>query len=296
MDVKILYIAKFQPSTGTYGGHENDVLSAFRELEIPTGCMLYRQSKLRSVENNVGRYGYNVLLFSKAEPIQFPRILTWARQEGILTVTWVWDLYWGYRRRMPRQFSADLLFTTDGGHEQKWEENFPQHRVLRQGIPKKHAYIAPRRERYDVGFVGSLAGHPGRLKMLEFCCKNYSFMHLTRTRGDLLNRALSEIRVVVGDSYPSPRYWSNRIYEMLGRGAFFLHPETPGMEEEFQDGVHYVSFRRGDLADLRSKIDYYLNHPEERLRIAKAGFEHTARNYTYHTRCRELLRVVRALS
>jgi len=284
--MNILYLGKF-------GSHatESYVTHSLRDLGHTVDCFKIHNGVYKELKAGLDQYG--LVLFSKPYVKGCMEFLDLCRDRGILTVCWQWDLYWGYRSKKPPQFHADLLFTTDGGHRDKWGKHYPRHRVLRQGIHQPLAYVAPRTETHEVGFIGGTHQHPGRREMIDTCRRHYRFVQHTHVRGAKLNTVLSDIKVVVGDSYPSPRYWSNRIYEMLGRGAFFLHPETEGLDEEFEDGTHYVSFRRGDHEDLRSKIDFYLAHPEKRLGIARQGFEHVSTHYTYHTRCRYLLEQIR---
>ena len=112
---------------------------------------------------------------------------------------------------------------------------------------------------------------------------------VTNLRGNALTDHLRASGVVVGDSYPAPHYWSNRIYETLGRGGFLIHPKTEGMDEEFEAGKHYVEFKRGDYKQLIRLINYYLEHTEEREAIRQAGFEHVKKHLTYTHRCQVLI-------
>lgn len=51
-----------------------------------------------------------------------------------------------------------------------------------------------------------------------------------------------------------------------------------------EDFVYYES-----KDDLLSKIDYYLKHEDERIAIAKNGFERTTANHTYKHRIDEMV-------
>lgn len=86
-------------------------------------------------------------------------------------------------------------------------------------------------------------------------------------------------------------YWSNRIYEILGRGGFLLHPRTVGLDAEFRDGEHYAGYDCGDWTWLRERIDYWLTHADEREHIRRTGFERMA-TLTYRDRCAELLQKI----
>ena len=125
----------------------------------------------------------------------------------------------------------------------------------------------------------------------KFGCK---FTWINGCRGHDLNKRLAQVKVLIGDSHPSDNYWSNRIYEMLGRGAFFIHAKTEGMEEEFDDGTHFVSYERNNLDDLLTKIHFYIEEDEERERIRDNGFELMGKRFTYEHRCRILLDAIKA--
>ena len=48
-----------------------------------------------------------------------------------------------------------------------------------------------------------------------------------------------------------------------------MHAPTP---HPFGDGKHFVVFDNRDKQDLFRKLDYYLKHPHEARRIARAGY------------------------
>ncbi len=288
--MKILYLSKFSRSYAT----EHYVTHALREK----GCSVTQQeipSDFASCQRIALQH--DVILFSKPTARYFPELLDWCKENRLLTVCWLWDLYMNYRPERPPQFNADLLFTTDGGHKDIWQKQYPQHKVLKQGIHEPEHVLLPNDTiNHDVVFVGMVrSAYKSRVRLVKHLRYRYSdrFSVYQRTRGLHLNRALAKTKIVVGDSYPSPNYWSNRIYEMLGRGAFLLHPHTEGLDTEFTKGVHYVGFERGNFSDLDDKIKYYLHHPEERELIRRAGFDHCGERHTYGHRIIELLGAIK---
>lgn len=157
----------------------------------------------------------------------------------------------------------------------------------------------------DVIFVGSKGYHhewQWRPELIDWLSKNYAnnFTHvggdgMTGTiRGLSLNAVYGTSKIAVGDSlclnFDYPYYWSDRVYETLGRGGFMIHPYISGMEKHFEDGKHLVFFKFGDFEDLKSKIDYYLEHDDEREAIRKAGHEHVKANHTYKNRWQTILK------
>lgn len=236
--------------------------------------------------------GVDFVLFGKTGSPEILRAIYSLNIKKIKTVCWIHDLYGiPSRKKLPPEFQCDLVFSTDGGKEFKGIN----HQVLRQGIhlPDVKPLTSPIDIDYPIVFVGhdNDRFQPGRGTLVDFLRTEYGdqFTHLTNTRGDELTQILSTSGVVVGDSYPSERYWSNRIYEVTGRGGFLLHPETVGLEEEFVNDTHYVSWTRGDFSELGGLIDYYLENEEEREFIRLSGHSFTTSKYTYENRCESLI-------
>lgn len=219
--------------------------------------------------------------------------------EKYTSVCWVFDLYWGYEReyRLTTHpaFTADYVFTTDGGNQDRFEQAGINHRCVRQGIYKEEAILYPRTPSDKVIFVGSdNALHPGRFKQNSFVdgrfnYKRYGHRDTNEVRGLDLNKLFAESAVVIGDSVYSPHYWSNRVVETLGRGGFLIHQEVEGLKEEYP---HLVTYERGNFEDLADKITYYLNHEDERVDIIQKNFEWVRDNYTMDKKCQELLNYI----
>lgn len=80
--------------------------------------------------------------------------------------------------------------------------------------------------------------------------------------------------------YEIDRYSSDRILRLMGSGAFCLCKWYPGIDKDFEDGVHLRVWKT--LDDLKDLIDYYLKHDDERIRIANNGCELVRNNYTWN--------------
>jgi len=121
----------------------------------------------------------------------------------------------------------------------------------------------------------------------------YGRTNTAEVRGEKLND-LYNSAIVIGDSVYSPHYWSNRIYEVLGRGGFLIHPMIEGIEKEFKPFKHFIPYNHHDYKGLKEKIDYFLEHEEERDKIRMAGFAYCKKNHTLDNRCRQFLDYVTA--
>lgn len=287
--MKVFYVAQFQR------GYERCVVWALRHLGVTVDTYPWDHSH-KVLLKDLLREKPDFVLFSKPQPLNCKELLDCCTSLGITTVAWVWDLYWGYRGKQPQQFYADILLTTDGGHQREFDRRGYNHAVLRQGIHEPdHVFYAPE-PAHDVAFVGGTGRgyYAGRNDLVDWLRKTYEgrFIHHTNTKGLSLNEKLAKVKVVVGDSYPSPNYWSNRVYEITGRGGFLLHPSTKGLNDEFTDSRHYIEYSRGNFGHLKQLIDHWVREDDHREVIRRCGFDHCGERYTYTRRVSELLKIV----
>lgn len=217
------------------------------------------------------------------------------------TVCWVPDLYYGLLReaKIPHDpiFRADLVCTPDGGHDKEFKASGVKHYLLRQGIYDEECFFGtPQETRFKIVFVGTKSPHSSYRQRLmntlafkfhpyfQWVGKHYTF----EARGKNLNDLYASVPIIIGDSFYSPRYWSNRIYETLGRGGFMIHPNIEGLEEDFTYYKHFIPYDYGDMKGLFRKIEHYLTHESEREAIRMAGFEHVKSHHTLLHRCKQL--------
>lgn len=81
-----------------------------------------------------------------------------------------------------------------------------------------------------------------------------------------------------------------RPFELSGCGSFVISGYSEGIERYYKEGEEMVFYySSGDLAD---KIRYYLSHPEEREKIAMAGYNRTISEHTYQKRFEKIFKVM----
>jgi spore maturation protein CgeB len=64
------------------------------------------------------------------------------------------------------------------------------------------------------------------------------------------------------------------MFEALGRGGFLIFPHIEGIRSHYTEN-ELVTYEYGNFTELKQKIDYYIEHDEERELIRKAGHERT---------------------
>jgi hypothetical protein len=239
------------------------------------------------------------------------RVLGALKARGIPTMTYHLDLWLGLRRekdmRTDPYWSVQHFFTVDRLMAEWLTTNTPvKGHYLTAGVFGEECYRATPVNPFDVAFVGSKRYHsewPYRPQLINWLHHTYRarFRHygnggLRTVRGAELNQVYADARVVVGDSlclnYTYPDYWSDRVYETLGRGGFLIHPRIPGMEQQFTDREHLVFYDFGDFDQLQKLIGYYLEHDDEREQIRQAGHEYVKAHHTYRDRWQTILEVL----
>lgn len=189
---------------------------------------------------------------------------------------------------------VDLVFATDGDAvaadrtgKMVWLPQGADERVTGPGTPGSE--VVP------LLFTGMLrGGGTQRIEFVHEMTARYGAMFRHVEHG-VYGRALADLiaaaQIVLAPSGPvTDRYWSNRVFNVLGYGGFLLHPYSEGLAARYTGGEEIVYYH--DMDDLHAKIRHYMERPEERRRIAAAGLARTLAENLYRHRCAELVRVV----
>lgn len=87
---------------------------------------------------------------------------------------------------------------------------------------------------------------------------------------------------------------SPRVYEALACGAFLMVDAQRDVLTLFKDREELVVFR--EIDELRRLLQYYLERPEERKKIAENGRKTVLNGHTYRHRVEEILRITELLA
>ena len=80
-----------------------------------------------------------------------------------------------------------------------------------------------------------------------------------------------------------------RILDIMACGGFVLTNAQPELAEYFDIGNEIVVYE--DMKDLVMKVRYYLEHDEERLRIARNGYKKVCEEFTFDNRIKTMLEI-----
>ena len=111
---------------------------------------------------------------------------------------------------------------------------------------------------------------------------------------DEVGQAYHDAHILLNDHWDDMKEQgiiSNRIYDALSAGAFVISDYMPEIDESFKGAV--VTYK--DREDLLQKIDYYMEHEEERLEKVKLGQEIVRKEHTFYNRVEKIIDVMEKL-
>ena len=211
-------------------------------------------------------------------------------------------LYWWDSFHVPFAFSAQVT------------EYFDQSYYAEYATATALKSMGYRVEWLPPAFYPGLYRPLGTEKLFDYCFVGQQDMTVKRagdTRASLLRRladnkdlegqiTLGIYAEAVNKLYNSSRILfdrtifyniGTRLFECVGSGGFFLLNKTRiynGMNSIGMDGVHFATYE-DSYESLVDRMKYYLEHEEERNRIAQQGHKFFLQNHTYQNRLQTIL-------
>ena len=328
---KILFVGNFVRGTSGYAtegylataleslGHEVTRIHGQKQNNVD---LIFKKSE-----------GHNLFMYSPKWPLQEAMnhdglwLIQKLRQQGITTVSYHQDAHIGLQGRDEKVnlsdpfWACDFVFTADGGKQNEFLQRGINHFFLSPAVPAEGCYKGEFHKEYaaDIAFIGTCDG--GRHALWSFRKRLLTWLRTTysdqfkmwgphsgsrpvQVRNKELNNVIASTKIIIADgrivddTNKNPGYyWSNRMFEIPGRGGFMLAPTIQGFEAFMIEGKHYVSYdhQNGEMQDfskLQTTIDYYLTHDNERETIRKAGYLHVKEHHTYKHRMAFMLSVI----
>lgn len=303
--MKIGYIGKFQriyDEEGIARSLEKLGVEVIR-FEVSEFELNYSLT-LEKIQNS----NLDYLMSPKWPVYNIDKIFKECQQKGIKTITWHSDAFYELEGRhnivvnKEGMYKADYVLTPEGYAHNFCIDNKINHFIVRQGIYNECCYRGiPIYQPYDVVFIGGATGlyHTYRTDLIEFLHQTYKdkFLHIGKAeheiRMDDLNNLIASSKIIIGESVPKPYYWSNRLYETIGRGGFCLHAYHEGIDKEYDIGTHFdVYYREEGFSKIKDKIDYWIENDEERQKVANKGMIHTQKYHTLANRASQLIEII----
>ena len=154
--------------------------------------------------------------------------------------------------------------------------------------PNQHKKVLTDKK-YDVVFVGNALGSE-REKCLNEIKKHFPNNFIGKKFFNEMAEIFSQGRIVFNRSVKNDV--NMRVFEALSTGSLLLtnNLDENGQGELFEEGKHLVNYN--DKSDLIDKIKYYLEHEEEREKLAETGMNYVHKYHTYQHRMAAILQNV----
>lgn len=81
-----------------------------------------------------------------------------------------------------------------------------------------------------------------------------------------------------------------RVFDIMGAGGFLITNYQQDLYEFFEEGKDFVVYE--NLEDLKEKVYYYIEHDNERIAIAKSGYNKVKLYHTFEKRVKELIKII----
>jgi hypothetical protein len=191
---------------------------------------------------------------------------------------------------------ADIMYLTNRGEVPVYQERGVNARFITGGCdPTGHRVVDNTDPFYqsDVAFIGK-PNTPERAECMRMLAKKFDLKlwgsgwekyGLSAAATDVYASEYRKIcagaKIILGWNIDPTidLYFSNRTWYTLGCGGFLLTAYTPSLEELFGRGKELDWFE--SVGECCDKIEYYLQHEEERQKIAKAGYQLAHNEYSY---------------
>jgi len=242
-----------------------------------------------------------------------PETIQGVSRAGGPAVNWFADDHWRFDR-FTRHFAPafDWSITTDRDSLPRYDEIGYDRAILSQWACNRYAYdwTAERLE-YDVTFIGQSYGdRPAtveRLRAEGFDVRCWGFGWPEGRLGhDEMVRAFgaSRINLNLSSAFVPGRFPTRllarlrgrkdarksqikgRTFEVPGSGGFLLTDRVAHLEDYLTPGEEIGVFESPD--DLVAQVRWWLEHEDERARVAEAGYRRVRAEHTYDHRFTEI--------
>jgi hypothetical protein len=177
--------------------------------------------------------------------------------------------------------------------------------------PRVLEHLRPGERTTPVTFVGSVSPwHKSRLALLEHLCSRFDIQiwgtgaevlapgspirrrYMGHAWGIEMYEVLRDSKITINQHIDVSGPYANnmRLYEATGVGTLLVTDHKQNLADLFAPGEEVAAYRTPE--ECAELVSYYLEHDEERERIARAGQERTLRDHTYQRRMQELVEIV----
>jgi hypothetical protein len=204
--------------------------------------------------------------------------------------------------------TMDHIFCTDGDwvYGRNGDDEFPLYTHLMQGADHRklgRGTVDPNLKYPPILFAGMVNHGSLRVAQIEYLKERFGDRLWLlgdggpkyRKHGRELANIVANVRLVLCPAGPvTDRYFSNRIFQMGGFGAFTLHPYSRELLNHYELGVDCMAYDPNDHKLLGDMIEEFIadGYREEREKISDNILRRTIARNTYQHRVIEMMQTI----
>lgn len=313
--MNFLYVGNFVPPHST----ENDIKATLESMGFGVTPMQENRADPDHIRKLALQHDAMIwtTTWGYEQPLDYTlETIDMLKASGIPTIAYHLDLFFGVKRKgkplvQEPMFHMEHMFSPDANHEESFRAlgTGVNHHYLPPGVLEASCYLGRKRAAYNpikLAFVGSYRYHPEwphRTRLLAEAHNRYGaafvqFGHIPerKVRGQMLNDLYASVPVVLGDSLCLDRefstYWSDRVYETLGRGGLLVMPEIHALNAEDQFNGLLPTWPWEDWDRMEQEINYWIENPDEALALRGKLQAIVRAGHTYRHRWNKVLKTV----
>ena len=182
-------------------------------------------------------------------------------------------------------------------------------RQIDQGAYKEASPYMDEQFWYETAVLSRHLAHRERIKILNVLSEDYQVDLYTKDK--MLEGLSSQIHIHPGMDYSEYTIFqiynrskininitlhciesglSQRLFDVMGAGGFMLTNYQPEIEEYFVLGEDLAVYH--NLDEMRQMVDYYIQHDDERKRIAANGQRKVLAEHSYEDRFKKIMQFI----
>ena len=189
----------------------------------------------------------------------------------------------------------DEIFICHKTYDDQYKEFFKKPLRYMPQCGHSQPLIKGRKIDWDVVFIGKDGGkrfyHKDRASILDEL-RSHCNLKVITGEGQTKDQhwVYNQTKINLAMSFPMKEGTSNRLYNILASGGFCLTRYYPGLEKQFENKKHLVWFK--SVNEAVELIKYYLENEEERVEIAKQGYEQYFKKHTAQKRLSNMFSIM----
>lgn len=194
-----------------------------------------------------------------------------------------------YDYRLMRAKQSDIVFTAQKPSVARFAQDGVNAMFLPCAVePQAYPKFNLASQHFDVCFIGYINCEE-RVEFLDRMFKVFPNFFFGQKRFEEAARTYADSKVCLNIALNDDINMRN--FEVLGAGGFLLTKRIAALEEILEDGVHCIMWDTID--DAIAKAKYYIEHEEERKKIAEAGYKHVIASHTMDHRVDVILKAIK---